>query len=65
MKHIATILLAMLALSACSFIDNFGGQPELTSPCVGLEDSPCGPKRPVNLWLYDGKITAVEAARQS
>lgn len=32
-------------------IEEFGGQPEMTSPCVGADDSPCGPKRPVNQWL--------------
>lgn len=24
---------------------------DLKSPCVGAQDSPCGPRRPVNNWL--------------
>jgi hypothetical protein len=47
---LAAVLCAVL--SACSLIENVDGQAELTSPCVGTEGSPCGPKRPVNLWLY-------------
>lgn len=44
-KHfLALALLSLLALTACT--------PEkvevLKSPCVGLEGSPCGPKRPMN-----------------
>ncbi len=27
-----------------------GKRDDLKSPCVGAEDSPCGPKRPVNGW---------------
>lgn len=38
--------------SGCQMIEEFGGQPEMTSPCVGADDSPCGPKRPVNKWLF-------------
>lgn len=38
--------MALLALAACE-----SEKVEvLKSPCVGLEDSPCGPKRPVNDW---------------
>lgn len=41
----ALALLAMLAaLSACTSEK----LEVLKSPCVGLEGSPCGPKRPVN-----------------
>ena len=36
---------AMLVLSACD-----SSIEVLKSPCAGLEDSPCGPKRPVNDW---------------
>lgn len=39
------IILALTALQACS-----GARPDLKSPCVGTEDSPCGPKRDVNAW---------------
>ena len=38
------LLIAALVLSACS-----SEKVEvLKSPCVGIEGSPCGPKRPVN-----------------
>ena len=47
MKPIATALLltaTLLVVSACT-----SEKIEvLKSPCVGLEGSPCGPKRPVN-----------------
>lgn len=46
MKHaiLMTLLGAALVLSACTSekVD------VLKSPCVGIEGSPCGPKRPVN-----------------
>ncbi len=54
MKKLFFIALALLSAASCSFIEDMDSQPELTSPCVGLDGSPCGPKRPVNLWLYDG-----------
>lgn len=41
------VLIALLALTAC-------GTEKievLKSPCAGLEDGPCGPKRPANEWL--------------
>jgi hypothetical protein len=57
MKHFATILLSLLVLSACSLVENIDGQAPLTSPCVGLEGSPCGPKRPVNMWLFKDGAT--------
>ena len=46
MKHaiLMTLLGAALVLSACS-----SDKVEvLKSPCVGIDGSPCGPKRPVN-----------------
>lgn len=47
MKY-AVCILALLALSACE-----SEKVEiLKSPCVGLEGSPCGPKRQINeQWL--------------
>lgn len=41
---IALAMLAALALSAC----NSEKVEVLKSPCVGLDDSPCGPKRSMN-----------------
>ena len=38
------LLAALLGLSACA---SEKVEP-LKSPCVGLDNSPCGPKRPVN-----------------
>jgi len=29
--------------------------PELKSPCVGIEGSPCGPRRPVNDWWLENE----------
>ncbi len=52
MRNIAFVLIALAVTSSCGFIEENDKKPELTSPCVGLEGSPCGPKRPVNLWLY-------------
>lgn len=50
MKY-AMCILALLALSACE-----SEKVEvLKSPCVGLDDSPCGPKRPVNEWWMHKK----------
>jgi len=41
----------LLALSACE-----SSRVELLkSPCTGIEDSPCGPKRPVNEWWMSGQ----------
>lgn len=43
---------AAMLLSACS-----SDRAEvLKSPCVGLDDSPCGPKRPVNGMLNPGAL---------
>lgn len=44
LQQIAMLLAAVLALSACSSEK----LEVLKSPCVGLEGSPCGPKRPMN-----------------
>ncbi len=41
------IAMVMVSLQSCS---NPFKKDELKSPCVGLDDSPCGPKRPVNDW---------------
>ncbi len=35
-----------LAISACST----SGTVDIKSPCVSLEEGPCGPKRSVNDW---------------
>lgn len=47
MKYVLLIV-ALLPLAACST-----KLEVLKSPCVGIEDSPCGPKRPVNDWWMD------------
>jgi hypothetical protein len=51
---------AVLLLSGCGWMDKFDGQPEMTSPCAGIDGSPCGPKRPVNLWFYQQQGVPVE-----
>jgi hypothetical protein len=40
------VLLTFQSLQACSSIQ----RPDLKSPCVGADGSPCGPKRRVNDW---------------
>jgi hypothetical protein len=49
-KTLMLLTIASLA-SGCNMLENMDGKPEMTSPCVGAEESPCGPKRPVNQWL--------------
>lgn len=49
-SHTVLVLAALLALAACSAEK----LEVLKSPCVGLEDSPCGPKRQVNGALNHG-----------
>lgn len=64
MRTFLIITIAALALTGCS-----KKLEVLKSPCVGLEDSPCGPKRPVNDWwlnkgrplLKDGKPVSISA----
>jgi hypothetical protein len=45
MKQILSAM-ALLALVAC----DSEKVEVMKSPCVGLAESPCGPKRPVNEW---------------
>jgi len=44
MKKTLVCVMIMLALTACASEK----QPILKSPCVGADDSPCGPKRYIN-----------------
>ncbi len=44
LTHTLAIICALAALAACT-----SEKIEvLKSPCAGIDDSPCGPKRPVN-----------------
>ncbi|MFZ8864501.1 MAG: hypothetical protein ACO2XZ_01355 [Rickettsiales bacterium] len=45
-KNFLSLSLLFLLIS-CSA----NNSEDLKSPCVGLENSPCGPKQPVNKWL--------------
>jgi len=45
MLRITLLILSLLAISACA-----EKREDLRSPCVGAEDSPCGPRRDVNAW---------------
>ena len=45
MKIIISIFFITL-LASCA-----DGSRDIKSPCVGAEQSPCGPKKPVNNWL--------------
>ena len=48
MKKIAFCLVAMVLLQSCSYFD----RKDLKSPCVGIENSPCGPRHNVNdAWM--------------
>lgn len=47
MKQLVCMLSLLCLLSACG---DAGEREDLKSPCVGLEGSPCGPKRSVNDW---------------
>lgn len=52
MRNLMLLTVAVLALAACS---TEKVEP-LKSPCVGLDDSPCGPKRaPSGNWVQ-GRI---------
>lgn len=42
-KSLVVVLVCGALLSGCS-----SSRPDLKSPCVGADDSPCGPKRGVN-----------------
>lgn len=50
---------------ACLVVSFIGVQgckkkaPELKSPCVGVEGSPCGPRKPVNDWWLKGEDAVV------
>ena len=46
MKRIFLIIGLCCALAGCSASKN----ENLKSPCVGVEGSPCGPKKSVNDW---------------
>jgi hypothetical protein len=41
----------LTTLQACDY-----ARPDLKSPCVGIEDSPCGPKRSVNDWWIKKQV---------
>lgn len=43
-------LLTVCVLSSCLFLSACADEKVVPpqSPCVGLDNSPCGPKRPVN-----------------
>ncbi len=45
MMFILTLGMVAFGASGCD-----GKRADLKSPCVGAEDSPCGPKRHVNDW---------------
>jgi hypothetical protein len=43
LRRILVVMMLSAALSSCS-----QHREDLKSPCVGTDDSPCGPKRAVN-----------------
>ncbi len=45
-KKLLLLFIVLAGLQACDSIS----RPDLKSPCVGADDSPCGPKRHVNDW---------------
>jgi hypothetical protein len=46
-KILALVLMLAATTSACSLGTK---RDDLKSPCVGAEDSPCGPRRAINAW---------------
>jgi hypothetical protein len=44
-KWMMCVIVLAMPLAACS-----GEREDMKSPCVGNEDSPCGPRRAVNDW---------------
>lgn len=59
MRSVILLSLTVISLSGCSFFSwlNPWDQEyeDLKSPCVGTDDSPCGPHRPVNEWWMKKK----------
>ncbi len=51
MKKILFILLALVAVSSCA-----RKSIDVKSPCVSLEDGPCGPKRSINNWWLKNNV---------
>ena len=47
-KNFITVVF-MLTLSLITSCSD-GNVIDIKSPCVSLEDGPCGPKRPINDW---------------
>ena len=47
MSKVIIIFLSFMILFSCS-----RKEEDLKSPCVGLENSPCGPRVPLNKGLY-------------
>jgi hypothetical protein len=45
LKWMLCLITLVLPITACS-----GEREDMKSPCVGTEDSPCGPRRAVNDW---------------
>jgi hypothetical protein len=50
MRIIAVLLVLVGSSAVLSACGDIGEREDLKSPCVGLEGSPCGPKRSVNDW---------------
>ena len=46
MRIIIISLFCTILFSSCT-----NKTEDIKSPCVGIEKSPCGPKKPVNNWL--------------
>jgi len=47
MRVVIAIIFLSLSVVSCSK----KAAEDLKSPCVGIEGSPCGPKKPVNKWI--------------
>jgi hypothetical protein len=45
--RLLTMLVCVGMVAAC---DGGGDREDMKSPCVGVEGSPCGDRRPVNDW---------------
>ncbi len=51
MRNVYFLLVTLLIISSCS-----GQVVEVKSPCVSINDGPCGKKIPINSWWLEKSI---------
>lgn len=55
MKKVTISLLVLLSISSIASCAN-ENVIDIKSPCVSLEDGPCGPKRSINDWWLKSNV---------